>query len=294
MQVEEFYAEVSAYLDAQSAREGFIPLPVRNIGLVRTVQSKRNDGAIYAPLLALVLNGRKDALYGSRSVAYGAGDLLIIGQTAPILASSVTATPSDPFVALYVEIDLQLVRSLAGEVGALDTDDSPARGVEVGAADAELVAAMARLFRLHSDPIAEQALAGSTLREVLFHALRSRHGGNLRQMMNIDSKASRIARAIVHIRKEYRSQIRATDLAAIAGMSASVFYENFREVTANSPLQFQKDLRLLEARDLLVQARQPVSQIAYEVGYDSAAQFSREFTRKFGGSPRSFLGGASQ
>ena len=154
----------------------------------------------------------------------------------------------------------------------------------------ELVDAMARLFRLRRDPVEEQALGAAALREVYFRVLRSKHGQALQQLIHLDSKATQIARAIAHIRKEYRSTIKAADLASIAGMSASIFYENFKQITANSPLQYQKDLRLHEAQQMLQQAQAPVSQIALAVGYESPAQFSREFSRKFGAAPKTFVG----
>lgn len=141
---------------------------------------------------------------------------------------------------------------------------------------------------MRRDPIEEQTLGAAALREVYFRVLRSDKGRALRTIIQADSKANQVAKAIAHIRKEYRSTIKASDLAAISGMSASVFYDAFKRITANSPLQFQKDLRLTEAIQLLQQTGSPISEVAHSVGYESAAQFSREFSRKFGVPPKVF------
>jgi transcriptional regulator GlxA family with amidase domain len=185
---------------------------------------------------------------------------------------------------------MQILRNLYLDTnGERDTDNAAAAFV-TGVAEDELIDAMARLFRLRRDPIEEQALGAAALREVYYRALQSKHGSALKQMIHLDSKANQIAKAIAHIRKKYRETIKAADLAAISGMSASVFYETFKQITANSPLQYQKDLRLHEAQQLLQQAQAPISQIALNVGYESAAQFSREFSRKFGAPPKAFMG----
>lgn len=291
MDVRGFLKVVMAHIETCGSPEGIISRGLPDMGIVHTRYEKaKKNCTVFDPVISLVLQGRKEAFYGDRQVNYGAGDLLIVGQTMPVLSSLIEVRPDYPFVAVAVRIDMQVLRSLYGDIDPSDWDSDMARGLEAGVADDEVIDAMARLFKLGRDPLETQALGASALREVYFRVLRSRHAGALRQMLNLDSKASRIARSIAHIRKEYRNSIKASELAAIAGMSASVFYENFKQVTASSPLQYQKELRLLEAQQMLQHARAPISQVAQQVGYESPAQFSREFSRKFGSPPKAFVG----
>lgn len=291
MQTQQLLNEVMTHVEGAGFPTGIVSTGVRNMGIIHTKQAATKDCAIYDPILSLVLQGHKEAHYGSRSVAYGAGDLLIVGQSMPILSSIIDASPDTPFVAIALLIDMDVLRSLYGDIDPSDWQGDMTHGLEAGIAEAEVVDAMARLFRLGRDPVEERALGPSVMREVYFRVLRSRHAGGLRQLLNLDSKGSRIAKAIAHIRKEYRSPIKASDLASIAGMSASVFYENFKQATASSPLQYQKDLRLLDAHQMLQHGQAPISTIAMQVGYESPAQFSREFSRKFGSPPKAFVGG---
>jgi AraC-like DNA-binding protein len=294
MQTEPLLKEVMTHVAGLGYRTGIVTSGVRDMGVIHTTKAYSNDCGIYDPILSLVLQGHKEAHYGNRSVAYGAGDLLIIGQSMPVLSSVIAASPDTPYVAIVLRIDMDVLRSLYGDIDPSDWQGDLAHGLESGIADAEVVDAITRLFRLGRDPLEERALGASATREVYFRVLRSRHAGGLRQLLNLDSKGSRIAKAIAHIRKEYRRPIKASDLASIAGMSASVFYENFKQATASSPLQYQKDLRLLEAHQMLQHAQAPISTIAMQVGYESPAQFSREFSRKFGGPPKTFVGAQQQ
>ena len=131
-----------------------------------------------------------------------------------------------------------------------------------------------------------QALAPLVLREIHFRLLRAQHGGMLRQLLLHESPASRISKAIALIRSGYKAPIAVADLAAAAGMSQSTFHEHFKSLTSTTPLQYQKELRLLEARRLLMSGGKSVASAAYDVGYESPTQFSREYARKFGIPPR--------
>lgn len=289
MELDSFLNDAKVHIAETGLTDGLHETGVRNMGLVRTPQSKSKSCAVVDPLIGLVLQGRKSAQFGTQRIDYEAGDVLIVGQPVPVISSVIDATPDAPFIAVYVSLDMQVLRSVYNDMGGGLTDDITAL-VETGRAEAELIDAMARLFRLRRDPVEERTLGAAALREVFFRVLRSKHSRALQQMIRLDSKANQIAKAITHICNEYRTPIKASDLASIAGMSASVFYQNFKQFTSSSPLQYQKDLRLLAAHQMLQQAQASVSEIAHTVGYESAAQFSREFSRKFGAPPRAFVG----
>lgn len=161
-----------------------------------------------------------------------------------------------------------------------------ARSLEVGKTDLALLDAFARYLALADEPIAARVLAPRVLDEIHFRLLLAPHGAMLHQLIAHDSHARGVGRAIEHIRREFKQSLAMSDLAKLAGMSTSSFYRHFSSIAATSPLQYQKDLRLLEARRLLRTERYTVSGAAYEVGYESLTQFSREYARKFGQPPR--------
>jgi transcriptional regulator GlxA family with amidase domain len=162
-------------------------------------------------------------------------------------------------------------------------EDVPA--FTVGAGTGAWSDPLARYLALMDAPLDAQVLGPSILREIHFRLLMSPIGGMLRNLLLIDSHASRVARAIQRIRTGFREPLAVADLARTAGMSVSSFHEHFRSVTGTTPLQYQKDLRLIEARKFLASGGQPVSMAAYAVGYESPTHFSRDYARKFGTPP---------
>ena len=274
MSLEDLLMDVRDFVAETGMTGGYQACGVKRMGLLLSQSSKSSTAcSVIDPVIGLVLQGAKSARFGNHHVRYGAGDIIVIGQSLPIFSSVIDATPSQPYIAVYVGLDMQSLRDVYADMGG-GRSDLTTTALETGKAEEEIVEAIARLFRLRRDPVEEQVLGEACLREVYFRVLRSRYSSALRQTILADSKANQIARAIAHIRQEYRSNIKAEHLASIAGMSASVFYETFKSVTANSPLQYQKDAS--------------VSEVARKVGYESAAQFSREFSRKFGAPPKTF------
>ncbi|WP_170389689.1 AraC family transcriptional regulator [Ruegeria arenilitoris] len=285
MELQRLLDDAKALITEAQLDDGFWPCGVRDMVLAQTRQSKRPSCSVVEPMIGLVLQGSKSVQYGTEHVRYDAGDVIVVGSALPMVSGLVDASPEHPYIALYIGIDMRVLRGVYTDMGGTSLDDAgPA--LESGQADAEVIDSFTRLFRMRRDPIADQTLGAAAVREVYFRVLRSDKGRALRRIIRADSKANQVAKAIAHIRKEYRSTIKASDLAAISGMSASVFYDAFKRVTANSPLQFQKDLRLTEAFQLLQQTGTPVSSVAHAVGYESPAQFSREFAKKFGVPPR--------
>ena len=149
--------------------------------------------------------------------------------------------------------------------------------------------AMGRFIDLLDRPLEAKVMQPLILREIHFRLLLDRHGSTLRQLLQRGSHVDRIAQAIARIQEDYTAPIAVAELASIAGLSLSSFHEHFKALTATTPLQYQKDLRLLKARHLLMNGAHSVANAAFEVGYESHTQFSREYSRKFGHSPRTDL-----
>ena len=260
---------------------------VEGLYAIANVETTECSASFYEPVMCLVLQGAKEAYMRDRVVRYSAGDILIVSHAVPVEAAVIKASSQEPYAALVLRLDLTLVRSLADEIGKVAEADEDMQSLQAAASDAPLIDAMHRLFRLSQDPLEAHALAPLVLKEIHFRLLRAEHGGMLRQLLHHDSTASRISKTIATIRGNFKTNIAVTDLAAECGMSLSAFHEHFKAVTATTPLQYQKDLRLLEARRLLSSNGLSVAAAAYEVGYESPTQFSREFSRKFGLPPSS-------
>ena len=258
---------------------------VKGLYAIANAQTTECTASFYEPIMCLVLQGAKEAHMRDRVVRYGAGDTLIVSHAVPVEAAVIQASADEPYAALAIRLDLALARSLYDEIGGADEAEANLHSLDAAASDANLINAMDRLFRMSSDPVEANALAPSVMKEIHFRLLRAGHGGMLRQLLHHNSPASRISKTIATIRSNFRSSIVVADLASDCGMSQSAFHEHFKSVTATTPLQYQKDLRLLEARRLLTANGLSVAAAAYEVGYESPTQFSREYSRKFGFSP---------
>ena len=248
----------------------------------RQTQPNPFEAVVYHPVICLNLQGRKQVSIGDRSIAFAAGQSLIVSHDLPVAARVTEASPELPYLAIIVALDIAILQSLSDEVGEAVLDARQAQALAASETDSALVEAIARYFALIDDPVTAKVMTPLIRKEIHFRLLMASHGGMLRQLMRRDSHASRISRAISRIRAEYRSPLAIADLAEEAGMSPSSFHEHFKHITGTTPLQYQKDLRLMEARRLISMDGSSVSSAAYEVGYESPTQFSREYSRKFG------------
>ena len=262
-----------------------IPTQVPGLCVVRQVAPTTLDWAVYNSNVCLVLQGRKTAHVGARVVTYGPGEALIVSHTVPAVAAVLEASRSEPYLALILQLDINTIRELVFEFGDELSSKTDGHVIEVEKADDELISCLVRLFKCSQDPLEAKAIGPMAVREAHFHILRAHHAGALRRLMDIESKASKIAVATAEIQRSFRGRLVVADIATSTGMSISTFHKAFKDVTSMTPLQFQKNLRLIEARRLTSFSDKPVSQIAFEVGYESPSQFSREYSRKFGVSP---------
>lgn len=247
------------------------------------------EAMIYDPVVCLVLQGSKETRVGGRGVRFGAGDSLIVSHSLPVVAAITEASPDKPYVAMILAVDLGIARGLYDEIGDVSPEAGDGQSLVASKTAPELIDAFARLFRASLDLVEAEALAPLITREIHFRLLQADHGAMLRQMLWRDSAASRVGRVMTRMRAELADTLSVPEMAKMAGMSVSAFHEHFKSITGTSPLQYHKDLRLTEARRMLFETAGPVSSVAFDVGYESPTQFSREYTRKFGASPRQDL-----
>ncbi|MCB1517927.1 MAG: AraC family transcriptional regulator [Hyphomicrobiaceae bacterium] len=243
------------------------------------------EAMIYEPVMCLILQGSKSVSIGDQRVEICPGDALLVGHDLPIVSRITKASLQEPYLALIFSLDLGLVRGLYEQVADASVPQTPARPLAVAPADSAWLAPLARYLDLMDYALDAKVLGPSIRREIHYRLLLSPIGKTLRDLLVADSHASRIARAIQKLRAEFRSTLSVPDLARTAGMSASSFHEHFKSVTGTTPLQYQKDLRLIAAKSLLIEQNRSVSEAAYSVGYESPTHFSRDYSRKFGLAP---------
>ncbi|MEM9117393.1 MAG: AraC family transcriptional regulator [Cyanobacteria bacterium P01_F01_bin.56] len=293
MQISDLITQVCTYADRQTncsqANVELYATDLEGFVILRSCKPTTLEATLYKPLLCLTLQGRKEAHVGARQVSFKAGDSLIVSHQLPVISRVTEATATQPYVALVLELDMALVRSLHDEICEIDIEDEQVRAFNVGRADEAMMDAMGRFIDLLDRPLEAKVMQPLILREIHFRLLLDRHGSTLRQLLQRGSHVDRIAQAIARIQEDYTAPIAVAELASIAGLSLSSFHEHFKALTATTPLQYQKDLRLLKARHLLMNGAHSVANAAFEVGYESHTQFSREYSRKFGHSLRTDL-----
>ena len=285
MHLERLIEHAYRHLPATGEADERITEPLDGLRLLRQHSPSSSEPSLYDPVLCLILQGRKQVSIGDRALSFGPGECLLVTHDLPV-CSRIT---KGPYVALVFRVDVAAVRKLYDEVTELALDDERARAAETHRADPALLDALLRYLMLADSPADAKVLGPVTSKEIHYRLLMAPFGGMLRSLIRHDSNASAIARAIGHIRSDIRAPIAIPELARQVGMSASAFYKHFKSVTLTTPLQYQKELRLLEARQLLRMDGASVTTAAFEVGYESPSQFSREYARKFGVPPRKDL-----
>lgn len=281
--------QIASYLDENTPENDTTAQPLPGLGLLRSTQTTELDATLYEPVVCLIVQGAKEVRLGTHRVTVGAGASLVVSHDVPVVSRITAATAEQPYLAMIVVLDVSLLRSLYDEVGEAAPAAAEANSLAAHDADASLLDCMSRYLALARKPVEAKVLAPLLLKELHFRLLMAPHGAMLRQLLRHDSHASAVTRAIAKIRRDFRSSLKVPELAREIGMSASSFHKHFKDITSTTPLQYQKELRLLEARRLLSSGGVSISDVAYQVGYESPNQFSREYSRKFGMSPRDAL-----
>ncbi len=280
---------VCAYADHQADHQQtemeFYETGLAGLKVLRSYKPTALDAMLYHPLLCLVLQGFKETHFGAHQVDIGAGESLIVSHQLPVISRITEATKIRPYVALVLELDMGILQSLYDEVSEIKIKAEQTQALNVGKTNGALLDAMRRLVDLIDQPFEAKVMLPLILREIHFRLLLAGHGGTLRQLLRRGSHADHIAQAIAYIKQNYATSLSVAKLASIAGLSPSSFHDHFKKFTATTPLQYQKELRLIEARRLLIDGSHSVSSAAFEVGYESPTQFSREYSRKYGNSP---------
>lgn len=239
---------------------------------------------IYPPFVSLILQGEKRLQVGGRFYRYAAGEMFTASFDLPATGEITVASEASPYLAVRLTLDFATISDLLRQ---MPVSDHPAanHGLSINRVDSELADAWSRMVRLLEKPDKIRVMAPLIEREMLYRLLQGPQGGVLRQAAEVNGHFAKIRKALVWLRAHYATALRIEDLAAIAGMSLSAFHRGFRASTGLSPLQYQKHLRLCEARKALTLRPGNVAAVAAEVGYESLTQFTREYRRLFGDPP---------
>jgi AraC-like DNA-binding protein len=278
---------VTALMDRHAPAQTALAHASSGMHVLRHSSPTGQDATVYRPLLCLVLQGAKEVGTSSRTLRVGQGQSLVVSHALPVVSRVTEAEADAPYVALVFPIDLDLLRGLAPDVpprtgqGARDPFS-----ISLCPFDPSMEDAFLRYMQQCDSSETRRLLAPITTREIHARLLLGPHAEALQRLLWVETTASRIFEATRAIQSDLARPLTVGDLAQQVGMSSSAFFEHFKAVTGTSPLQYQKDLRLVRARESLRQTNAKVSDIAFAVGYESSAQFSREYARKFGVPPR--------
>lgn len=275
---------ITTYIDGKG--DGLHATEVKQLGFLRESHTGTTTRGVIDPFITIVVQGRKDVLIGGNHYEYGAAEYLIATVDLPLEGFTVEATKDKPYLSVKVDIDPIYLSETIAEItpGWCQQDDS-VNGWYVSDAHILLIDCALRLVQLLATPQDIPFLAPMILRELYYRLLMSKQGEAMRQIATQGSAMHRIAKTIQFMRIHFTEPLPVEQLAQHADMSVASFHRHFKKVTAMSPLQYQKQLRLLSARQLMLTGNLNATQTAYQVGYESLSQFSREYSRMFGEPP---------
>jgi AraC-like DNA-binding protein len=278
---------VTQCIDANGGGDGVFYTAIDRLVLIRTRGEELPNHIIYRPALCIVVQGAKQVTFGDDVFDYSEMQALVVSVELPAFSRVTRASRKEPFLGIALEFDIGVMRNVMEELEALPKPNPDVGlGVFVDDLNGPLADCLLRLVQMLSTPKAIPILYPLVMREICFWLLTGPNGGEVCKLALPSSHTRRVAKAIYLLRENFVRPVRIEQLAAAARMSPSSFHQHFKMLTSMTPLQYQKHLRLLEARRLMVTDGTNVTSAAYQVGYESASQFSREYVRLFGVPPK--------
>ena len=277
---------VTRYTNARIGRSVFATA-IKGLAILRSDRPKRPSHRIFKPALCVVVQGAKCTTFGNKRFDYRAGQALVVSLEIPSYGRVVEASPDKPYLSVVVEFDLPTMREVMEGLGDLARPKGEVGGgVFVTDFDGPAADCVLRMVRLLDTPRAIPVLYPSLMRELCYWLLTGPRGGDIARIVLANGHDQRVLAAIQTLRARFAEPVRIEELARGARMSPSAFHRQFKALTSLTPLQYQKRLRLLEARNLLIADAATAETVAFRIGYGSPSQFSREYARMFGAPPR--------
>ncbi|HEY2254012.1 MAG TPA: AraC family transcriptional regulator [Variovorax sp.] len=280
-------AELAAMIDRVTGTDGAHETAIPRLTLARVSHMQHPVHAMHEPAFCVLAQGSKRVLLGEEVYIYDSSQYLVVAQNLPVSGQVVDASPEAPYLGLRLSFDVKDIAALGLDLklGENLPGRASQRGIFTGELSTALLDPLLRLTRLLDSPEDVPALAPLIAREILYRLLKSPDGWRLAQMAVVDSHSQRIAQAISVLSHRFQEPLRVEDLADEVHMSVSSLHQHFKAVTAMSPLQFQKQLRLQESRRIMISEHVDAATAGHRVGYESQSQFNREYSRFFGSPP---------
>ncbi|WP_025679292.1 AraC family transcriptional regulator [Paenibacillus polymyxa] len=276
-------AELPSLIEQFTSHDGVHATDIPSLYFVRSSNTTVPIYQVHEPALCIVAQGRKVVILAEESYYYGTSDYLVVSVDLPISGQVIQASTDAPYLCLRLNFDPHQVLDLINEPAcSANSSTGSRRGLYVSQTNSLLLDAVVRLVRLLERPQDIPVLALLVIREILYRILQGKQGEALKQLVMTGSHSSRIAEVIKRIKQDYDKPLRIEELSQLASMSPSSLHRHFKEVTAMSPMKYQKQLRLQEARRLLLSESADAADVGFQVGYESPSQFSREYARLFG------------
>lgn len=277
---------ICGLMDAQQIRDGAWSSPVPGLRMLRVHGTIPPRHMGYRPSLCVVAQGAKQMLIGDTAVTYRDMQCLVVTIEAPVLSQIVEGSPERPFVGCTLALEPDLIFDVASRLEDTPTRRASDFGMTVADLDDRITGSLIRLMEITDQPDAIDILYPGIMREIAYWLLTGPAGWNVARMVLPDGPSQKIVRAIHRMRDHLDAPLSVAELASTAGMSPSAFHQHFKAMTSMPPLQYQKHLRLLEARRRMLTNGDKAGAAAFSVGYESVSQFSREYARMFGAPPR--------
>lgn len=270
-----------------AGKTGDFPTAIANLSFFRRDEPTQPDACLVEPSVLLVAQGKKQMVLGDDTYIYDTERFLITSLDLPAKSRVLEASPDRPCLGLMVRLDLRIITELIAQIGFPPPDDHSASGsMGIGMLTPFMLDPFKRMLELLDEPDAIKVLAPLIEREIHYRLLVSDQAKKLWQIASVGSQSHRIAKAVDWLKLNYAQHLRVDELAARVQMSPSSFHQYFRKLTAMSPVQYQKWLRLNEAKRLMLNESLDAASAAFNVGYESPSQFSREYSRLFGAPPK--------
>lgn len=279
-------------LELLAPSEGYNQTFINGVGIYKSSESAQRTPLCYSQGIIFVLQGQKRVFFDEQIYTYNPDNYLVL--TVPLPAECETQlTNNNPLLSLIIDFDMPVLGELVrvfDEHGKLNSSDkiSNAKGLFVSENTDALSCTLTRLVDCLGSKLQSDIIGKGLVREVFYHVLQGPQASPLFDLVSHNTHMSKMERTLKHLHNHYDDKLDVEQLASMANMSASTFHRNFKQITASSPIQYVKKLRLSKAKDLLQDQGIKVKQAAAQVGYESATQFSREFTRYFGISPSDY------
>jgi AraC-like DNA-binding protein len=279
-------SELASLIEQFATTDGMNQTAIPRVLLYRSSRPTEPIHSVYEAAVCFIAQGRKQAMIGDRVLVYDRAQYLVVSVDVPIIGQILDASPEKPYLCLCLNLDPAALGALMLETQVYDADsEQPGPALSLSTVTPELIDAAVRLLRLLAKPQDIPILAPLAEREILYRLLNGEQASRLKQIAFAESKLQQVNRAIRWIKQNFREPFSIDAVASEARMSSSALHQHFKAVTAMSPLQYQKQLRLQEGRRLMLSQSIDAAMAGHTVGYESPSQFSREYTRMFGAPP---------